>query len=106
MNFNEKKKISIKKLSFAEIHICGDRNGLETVASIMPQVFLFPGENPTKTFLFETGTSKHCKCSLVQRPSLMKQRKKAPISEFQRCGTDDSRKTFQLLTLSQDENKC
>lgn len=41
-----KKNISIKKLSFAEIHICGDRNELETGASIMPQVFLFPGENP------------------------------------------------------------
>lgn len=50
MNFNEKKIFSIKKLSFAEIHICGDRNELKTGASIMPQVFLFPGENPTKTF--------------------------------------------------------
>lgn len=49
MNFNEKKIFSIKKLSFAEIHICGDRNGLETGTSIMPEVFIFPGENP-KTF--------------------------------------------------------
>lgn len=46
MNFNERKMFSMKNLSFAEMHICGGRDGLETGASIMPQVFLFPGENP------------------------------------------------------------
>lgn len=96
----------MKNLSFAEMHICGGRDGLETEHLLCRRFFYFLEKIQTKTFFVWNWYIKTLQMQFGTTPWFDETKKKVPISEFQPCGTDDSRKTFQLLTLSQDENKC
>lgn len=68
---------------FTPIHIGDGGRGLATKVSNAPFLlsffFFFPGENAKRDVLFETGTSKGCRCSWVQHTGVMKQREKSPL---------------------------
>jgi len=66
-------------LRFTLVMVGGDWQPKSPMLRFCFLFFFFPGENAKRDVLFETGTSKGCRCSWVQHTGVMKQREKSPL---------------------------